>query len=195
LNGSAEQIAAADRAAITAFRDITLSPAARLLSYGVRLQNMPQHCTILCPTDDAKRVVDLLRDAVGERGTVCVVGQPIMWSSITVVSSAASLVLNRLVRVRPGDEFSKLVLSMHNYFRRVTTSHAAIQADVLQRITGMGLVIGVVAEPEFVDSAGHYDCIFGLAEALGALVWTGSGVLNAQGELLLDGDGNSEVVK
>jgi hypothetical protein len=32
----AEQIAAADRAAISAFRDMTLNPAARLLSFVVR---------------------------------------------------------------------------------------------------------------------------------------------------------------
>jgi hypothetical protein len=32
----AEQIAAADRAAMTAFHDILPSPAARLLSFGVR---------------------------------------------------------------------------------------------------------------------------------------------------------------
>jgi hypothetical protein len=35
----AEQVAAADRAAITVFRDMTPNPAARLLSFGVRAEN------------------------------------------------------------------------------------------------------------------------------------------------------------
>jgi hypothetical protein len=57
----------------------------------------------------------------------------------------------------------------------------------------MTLAIGVVAEPEFVEEARHYDFIFGIASALNAIIWTGSGVIDAQGKLLLDAEGNCEV--
>jgi hypothetical protein len=57
----------------------------------------------------------------------------------------------------------------------------------------MALAIGVVAEPELSEKAGHYDCIFGIAAALDAIIWTGSGVINADGKMILDGAGNTEV--
>ena len=161
------------------------------LAFGVA--DMPQSCTILCPSDDSQRVVALVREFVGERGRVGVTGRGAAWSSITVGTAGASLVLTRLVRGRPGDRFSQLVLGAHNYFNRVKTRRRAIRADLLRRVGGVALAVGVVAEPGFVEAAGHYDCIYGLAGALDAVIWTGSGALNPRGELLLDGAGNSEV--
>jgi hypothetical protein len=101
--------------------------------------------------------------------------------------------MNRQIRREPGDAFSKMVLGMHNYFRCVKTTAEAKQRDILNRVANMALAIGVVAEPEFVEEARHYDCIFGIADALNAIIWTGSGAINAEGKLLLDGDGNCEV--
>jgi hypothetical protein len=75
----------------------------------------------------------------------------------------------------------------------VKTPARAIKKDVLARVLNMALAIGVVADPVFVEEARHYDCIFGIAGALNAIIWTGNGVINAEGKLLLDGDGNCEV--
>jgi hypothetical protein len=86
-----------------------------------------------------------------------------------------------------------MVLGMLNYFDHVKTSAKAIKKDVLNRVTKMALAIGVVAEPVFVEEDRHYDCIFGIAAALNAIVWTGSGVINAEGKMLLDGEGSCEV--
>ena len=122
-----------------------------------------------------------------------VAGKNASWSSIAIEAPGTSLVLNRLVRVRPGDRFSSLVLGVHNYFNQVKTKRKAIKADVLRRVERMALAIGVVAKPEFVELAGHYDCIFRLAKAFDAIIWTGSGVINADGDLLLDGEGNTEL--
>jgi hypothetical protein len=154
---------------------------------------MPENCTILCPADDSPRVAGLVRGLVGDRGSVRVSGREAAWSSIAVEADGTSLVLSRLVRVRPGDRFSQLVLGTHNYFSRVRTRHKAVQADVLRRVGGMVLGVGVVAEPGFAEAAGHYDCLYGLAAALEAVIWTGDRVLNAEGRLLLDRAGNSEI--
>lgn len=105
------------------------------------------------------------------------------------------MTLNRKVRLKPGDSFSKMVLGLHNYFRQVNTSAEAIKREVLDRVSGMELAIGVVAEPEFVEEAGHFDYIFGIAAAVDGIIWNGEGVLNADGQLLLDGEGNCEVMK
>ena len=102
---------------------------------------------------------------------------------------AASLTLNRQVRIKPGDSFSRMVLGMLNYLDHVKTS-AKTKKDVIHRVENVALAIGVVAEPVFVEEARHYDCVFAIAAALNAIIWTGSGVINAEGKMLLDGGGN-----
>jgi hypothetical protein len=154
---------------------------------------MPQNCTILCPTDEPQRVLALLRDLIQDDADVRVTGNESNWSKIEVKTRAASLTLNRQIRVKPGDSFSRMVLGMLNYFNHVKTSANAIKKDVIDRVENVALAVGVVAEPVFVEESRHYDCIFAIAAALNAIIWTGSGVINAEGKMLLDGEGNCEV--
>jgi hypothetical protein len=155
--------------------------------------SMAQNCTILCPSDAPQQVVACLRDLLQGAPQILVTGKDSDWSKIEIKTQGASLTLNRQVRRKPGDAFSKMVLGMHTYFDGVKTSAKSIKKDILDRVLNMALAIGVVAEPVFVDEDRHYDCIFGIAAAMKAVIWTGSGVINAEGKMLLDGDGNSEV--
>jgi hypothetical protein len=154
---------------------------------------MAQNCTILCPIDDPRQVLAVVRDFLPDGADIGVNGNDSEWTRIEIKTGSASLTLNRQVRHEPGDRFSRMVLGMHNYFRVVKTPSDATQRDVLDRVASMALAIGVVAEPQFIDEARHYDCIFGIAAAMNAIVWTGSGVINADGIMILDGDGNSDV--
>jgi hypothetical protein len=154
---------------------------------------MPQNRTILCPADEPQRIVALIRETIGNRGRVTISGNESSWASITLTRKGASLTLNRSVYKQNGDQFTKLRLGMYMHFDAVETKHLAIKDDLLQRIKKVQLAIGVVAEPEFVELAGHYECIFGLAEVLDAIIWTGAGVINAEGAMILDSEGNSEL--
>ena len=154
---------------------------------------MAQHCTILCPADEPGRVAVLVKDLVGDRGIITVEGDDPDWSAITIEGDGSSLLLTRRVFERPGDEFGRMQGGMSAFFERVETAHPAIKADVLERVENFALAIGVVAEPGFDDEAGHYECIFGLAAELDAIIWNGNGVLDAEGSMILDADGNSEV--
>jgi len=124
---------------------------------------------------------------------ILVSGNDADWSTIQIKTPAASLTLNREIQHEPGDRFSRMVLGMHNYFRVVKTPMEATQSDVLSRVANMAMAIGVVAEPELVEEAHHHDCIFGIAAALNAIIWTGNAVINADGKMILDADGNSDV--
>jgi hypothetical protein len=154
---------------------------------------MPQNCTIICPNDEPQEVLAVLRDLLQNGAEIRVSGKDADWSKIDIQTSAGTLTLNRQIQNEPGDRFSKMVLGMHNYFRQVRTPMEAIQRDVLNQVANMKMAIGVVAEPDFVEEARHYDCIFSVAAALNAIIWTGSGVINAEGQMILDGDGNSDV--
>lgn len=154
---------------------------------------MPQNCTILCPDDQPARVVELVGELMEDRGRITLDGEVDDWSSITIEGEGTSMVLNRLIFVSQGDRFSQVQGGMWRYFDEVETVHTSIKSDLLERINGFALAIGVVAEPGLVEEAGHYDCIFGLAGALDAVIWNGNGVIDAQGEMILDGQGESEV--
>jgi hypothetical protein len=154
---------------------------------------MPNYCTILCPTDEPERVLTLVETLIGNRGSIAVEGESQDWSTIAIRAGGFSLVLNRRVFQQTGDEFARMQAGMSAFFEQVETPHAAIKADVLERVDQFVLAIGVVGEPGFDEEAGHYECIFGLAGALDAIVWNGNGVVDAEGNMILDSEGNSEV--
>src|SRR5262245_65947714 len=105
---------------------------------------MPQNCTILCPTDEPRQVLAVLRDLVRDGADIRVSGDDADWSTIQIKTPAASLTLNRQIRREPGDRFSKMVLGIHNYFRVVKTPMEATQRDVLNRVANMAMAVGVV---------------------------------------------------
>jgi|GEM_PF-6347205 len=154
---------------------------------------MLQNCTILCPTDEPARILSSVRRLLDGLGHVTVEGANEDWSSLTIEGDGATLTLNRLVFKQPGDEFGRLKGGMWSYFDDVETEHDAIKSMVLEKVGDLMLAIGVVAEPSFDEKAGHFDCIFGLAEELDAIIWNGSGVLNADGGTILDSAGNSDL--
>jgi hypothetical protein len=154
---------------------------------------MPRNCTILCPSDEPQQILHVLRGLIQVGAEIYVTGKESNWSKIDIRAAAATLTLNRQFRRQPGDSFSKMVLGMHNYFNQVKTSAQAIKKNVLDRVAKMRAAIGVVAKPEFVDETGHYDCIIGIAAAVDAIIWTGRGVINPEGKMILDGEGKTEV--
>ncbi len=156
---------------------------------------MPQNCTILSPTDEPQQIITLIRGLVSGKDRLTVDGKERNWSSLTINSVGASLVLNRSVFRRNGDAFAKLRYGLWMYFDRIETKFTAVKLDVLQRIEECTLAIGVVAEPEFVEAAGHFKYVSGVARAMRAIIWNGSGVTNSEGRLMFDGDGNSETDK
>ncbi len=93
-------------------------------------------------------------------------------------------------RDKPGDEFSKLILGTLTFFRNVETTALENKQKVMKLISATRWAIGVVAEPGFVDEAGHFDCIFGIAERLEGLIFNGWGMVDANGLMVLDKDGN-----
>ena len=77
--------------------------------------------------------------------------------------------------------------------RDIETEHEAVRDGIEDRILSAKLMIGVVAEPGFVDGDGHYTCIFSIAQELDGMVFTGDRMLDAYGRLLLSRSGESEV--
>ena len=92
-------------------------------------------------------------------------------------------------KIRPGDQFSKIILGAANFFRRINTQATGNQEYLKDAIFKTTLLIGVVAEPELVEETGDFDLIFDVAESCDGLIFDGTGMVDASGSLLLNNEG------
>jgi hypothetical protein len=95
-----------------------------------------------------------------------------------------------MTKTRPGDPFSKIILGAANFFRRIKTEAVANQNYLKDSIFKTTLLIGVVAEPELTEETGDFDLIFAVAESCDGLIFNGSGMVDASGDLILDDTGD-----
>ena len=104
----------------------------------------------------------------------------------------STLTFTSMIRDKPGDRFSRLVLSMHNFFRVIATNGKEQKKRVLEGIENAEMFLGIVADPEFSDDEEHFICLFAVARKLNALVFTGEAMQDADGRKLLGNDGSVE---
>jgi hypothetical protein len=95
-----------------------------------------------------------------------------------------------MLKVQPGDQFSKIILGAANFFRRIKTDAVTNQNYIKAFVFDTKILIGVVAEPELVEAAGHYDLVFEVAERCDGLIFNGSGMVDPSGNLILGKDGD-----
>ena len=151
---------------------------------------MADKCTLFCLRDDTDSIIHLAHVILTN---IDKLEYDTELERLVVTSGSASLKVSRKIQLEPGDSFSHLILGMHNFVRRIDTSAVASQRRILAHIAASRSGIGVVAEPDFDAIATTYDLIFGLARELDGLIFTGSGLIDSEGRLLLDQDGTSEL--
>ena len=82
---------------------------------------------------------------------------------------------------------------MHNFFRTIETSAVSNKNFVLSRVENAKMMIGVVAEPEFLESDPRLDCLWKIAEKLDAVIFNGQAMLNLEGENIIMKDGQHDI--
>jgi len=150
-------------------------------------------CTILCPIIDYAKVLDAIESSTVS-GEWQLEGMRDKWARVTAVHSGKQIVFSALIRLQPRDKFSRLVLSMHDFFRTVKTDILSNQDYVLSRIANVEMMIGVVADPEFTIEDSRLDTLWKIAECVDAVVFNGNAILDAHGKRILDNSGHFDVV-
>src|SRR5262245_32858346 len=74
--------------------------------------------TLLCPTRAHRKAVDICAACAVD---LDLEGSEEAWDRLILGFPTGTMVLTSLVRRAPGDRFSKLVLSMHNFLRTIAT--------------------------------------------------------------------------
>jgi hypothetical protein len=153
---------------------------------------MTSACTILCPTIDYGKVLDAIESAT--EGELSLEGARDKWTRITVAHSGKQIAFSGLVRRRPQDKFSKIVLSMYNFFNMVETDLVSNRDYALSRIADVEMMIGVVADPEFAMEDSRLDILWKIAECMDAVIFNGDALLDLHGQRILDQNGDFDVV-
>ena len=148
--------------------------------------------TILCPEINYGCTLDVI-DAAMESNVV-IEGTRQKWSRIALTLSGRHLALSSLVREQAGDKFSKLVLSLHTFFRTIPTDAVSNRSFLLSRIENVKMMIGVVDNPEFTETDDRLETLWHISESMNALIFNGDAALNLQGQRILDHAGKFDVV-
>lgn len=150
---------------------------------------MSEYCTIFGAKRHCAAALDRLQQMPSHG--LEIVGEKARWKTLLLRGKTATLAFTSMERQEPGDEFSRLILSTHDFFRKIGATEKSKQEAVLRAIGSSTIVVGVVADPAFVEEEGHFECVLDVARILDGLIFNGTAMLDSEGNLLLDQEGRS----
>lgn len=151
---------------------------------------MPGQCTLFCRRDSPEAALAVAEANLRSRAQIDAPRE--QWIRAEFQQGKLSVRLHRTPFQKRGDELSRLILGLVNWLNNVAVVHPVATQFAVDHILETTAAIGFTALPDFNEDSGHFDCVFALAEELDALVWNGCGLLNADGEMVIDGGGGSE---
>lgn len=90
------------------------------------------------------------------------------------------------------EQFTAMVQGMMNFLGQIDANRPTLQEKVLIKCSTLNMVIGIETDEDISED--FFNELLKLADQLDALIfWGGGSLLNAQGQLLLDTNGDSEV--
>ena len=121
-------------------------------------------------------------------------GDPNGWQTLKI-AQGSTITFNSMRRQQKAEfnDFSRLILGTSTFFRHVNVTPIDRRERLLDHISRCQFSIGVGASPEFDEEERHFDMIFEIAKSLGGLIFNGLGMVDPDGLLVLDRDGNFDV--
>ena len=145
---------------------------------------MSDNCTIYCVEPNYEEAIHALCSVVS-REKLKITGAPTKWSKIVITGTGSTLTINSMKRGKPGDSFSKLILSTNNYFRNLQRGEPKSKAALLSHVSSCNFILGIVASPSFNETGKHHDCIYSIARALNGVIFNGEGMIDADGNKII----------
>jgi len=123
-----------------------------------------------------------------------VTGVPQEWQTLKIVQGSTITFHSMKRQQQPEfNDFSRLILGTSTFFRHVNVTPVERRERVLDAVYRCQFSVGVVASPGFNEDEKHFDMIFEIAKSLDGLIFNGSGMVDADGLLVLDREGNFDV--
>lgn len=97
-----------------------------------------------------------------------------------------------LIRKQGGDKVSKTIIGAYNFFRRIETDAISNKEFIQQHLSESNSSISIKSSTEYSDFS--YKFILQFVSELEGLIFTGSGMLDEMGALVLGDDGAYSVL-
>lgn len=104
-----------------------------------------------------------------------------------------TLLISLKKQIERGDSFSSLIRGTWNYVENIETKYQEVQKDLANKILACQTAIGLVSEPEYTEDDKRADYIYKLAQMFDGIIFNGSEMIDKNGKLILDDEGNSEL--
>jgi hypothetical protein len=147
------------------------------------------NCTIYANTPTPEHLINVIT-AIVDTETLSMELDGDNWSAIQHQTESVNVLIRRLNRSSTSEQFSDLIVTTYRYIEQIQTQSTLNKSQLLEKISGSTLILSIVAEPEFTESA--EDIVFELAKAANGIVFTGDAFFNFEGGLVLDIEGTSE---
>lgn len=121
-------------------------------------------------------------------------GEAGAWERIVIDAAGDALTLTSMIRKEAGDKFSRLVLSMDDFFRTVRIRAASNHQFAMSRIQHAELMLSVVAKPDFRADDPREEVVRAVAETLDAVIFDGTSILTPRGERIVSKDGSYDTI-
>jgi hypothetical protein len=144
---------------------------------------MAEYCTLFCRNRREGEALAVLRSVFDK---VVVEGAEDAWTAIRAAGTKGELRLNAMVYRERGDEFTSLLFKTYLFAENQMVAAIEDQREtVLDQLANTELIIGVVAEPSFDADPRYQQVVSLLATTLNALIFNGTELLNAFGEVVM----------
>ena len=153
---------------------------------------MSDACTIFGSKVDYLAVYNIVSEMSSV--PVEVTGDIREWQTLMIVQES-TITFNSMKRQQQAEfnDFSRLILGTSTFFQNVNVTPIDRRERLLDTISRCQFAIGVGASPEFNEEERHFDMIFEIAKTLDGLIFNGSGMVDPDGLLVLDNEGNFDV--
>ncbi len=151
-----------------------------------------KNCAIYSPNFDLEHVERIIMDLY--KSKVVTVNQN--KTEIKVVTkklfSKSANTFNIMTSKTNPEKFATMLNGMYNFYKQIPAKNEKLKEKLLIQISALNMVIGITSEKEI--SSEFFNEILNIASELNGIVFTGiSELVNSQGQLILDLNGNSEV--
>ena len=143
---------------------------------------MPVYCTIYCTEGDVPTIQAVIEHCFpGSKAKATSRNN----SQITLKGQGGGTLKLTFMRYRKrGDAFCGLQLSTSNFVRNRTKGQAKIREALGRKFQACGVIIGVVAEPDFEGDERFTELCYTLAANLDGVMFDGSDFFDAEGKVL-----------
>ena len=151
------------------------------------------NCSIFCKLESYKDVLHYLNSTTNDEISLEILeGSVDFGMKYRIKFPQEHIDFYILIRNQGGDQTSKIILGAYNFFKRIISDVPSNQKFIQQHIQHCNSSIGIKCSTEFSDLS--YVYIMQFANEFNGLIFNSSGMLDVDGELILDVDGAYSVL-